>query len=52
MVNGQKNFGVKEALKSWSKGTRSEARQDSVVPGVATLDRSPTQSPGGEVHIP
>ena len=43
------NFGGREALKS--KGTRSEARQDSVVLGVPTLDRSPTKSPGSEVHI-
>ena len=47
--NGQ-NSGGREALKSRDKGTRREAllggRQDRVVPGVATLDRSPDQSPG------
>ena len=47
-----KRFGGREALKSRGKGTRSEARQDSVVPGVPTLDRSPIKSPGTEVHIP
>ena len=46
-----------EALKSRGKWTRRKAlppggRQDRVVLGVATLDRSPAQSPGGEVHIP
>ena len=43
-----KNSGVREALKSRGKGTRRDApwgRQDRVVPGVATLDRSPDQSP-------
>ena len=41
--------GGREAPKSRGKGTRSEAppggRQDGVVPGVATLDRSPDQPP-------
>ena len=45
-----KNSGGREALKSRSKGTRREAilggRQDRVVQGVATLDRSPDRSPG------
>ena len=39
--NGQ-NSGGREALKSRDKGTR----RDRVVPGVATLDRSPDQSLG------
>ena len=47
--NGQ-NSGGREALKSRDKGTRREplpgGRQDRVVPGVATLDRGPDQSPG------
>ena len=44
------NSGGRETLKSRGKGTRREAllggRQDRVVPGVATLDRSPDQSSG------
>ena len=52
--NGQ-NSGGREALNSRGKGTRRISppggRQDRVVPVVATLDRSPDQSPGGEAHI-
>ena len=46
----RQNSGGREALKSRDKGTRREAlrggRQDRVVLGVATLDRSPDLSPG------
>ena len=52
----EKPLGGREALKSRGKGTRSETLlgggQDRVVPGVATLDICPTQSPRGEVHMP
>ena len=48
--NGQ-NIGGREALKSRGEWSRREVlppggRQDRVVLGVATLDRSPAQSPG------
>ena len=52
----EKHFGGKEALTYRGKGTRSEpllgGGQDRVVPGVATLDICPTQSPRCEVHMP
>ena len=46
-----KNSGGREALKSRGKGTRGEAllggdKIKTVVPGIATLDRSPDQSLG------
>ena len=48
------NSGGREALNYRGKGTRREAllgeRQDFVIPGVATLYRSPVSR--GEAHIP
>ena len=37
---------------TWRDALHPRGKQDRVVLGVATLDRSPAQSAGGEVHIP